>query len=178
MNSIFFLSFADFFSRLFSNIFLSSFVYNITIQSFALRRFLCLYLSSCVMIVEMLMFYFSTPFLLQMRIPKLYVLMLVIMTSCFGMALGQSSSSFSSSSPYCSFSPFHTLCLHSGGLGPRCGDEVQLRGVNPQDAALILAQHNQLRSRVAIGQEGRGAPGPQPQASNMRLLVKIGRAHV
>ncbi|XP_042240701.1 CRISP/Allergen/PR-1-like [Homarus americanus] len=73
------------------------------------------------------------------------------------------------SSPYCSFTSRHTLCKFSG-VGPRCGSQVMARGVGAQDAAAIVAQHNQLRSRVAMGQERRGDPGPQPQAANMRLL--------
>ncbi|XP_068218381.1 uncharacterized protein [Palaemon carinicauda] len=89
-------------------------------------------------------------------------LCLLLLTFWSGVAWGQSSS-------YCGFTSQHTLCIHAG-IGETCGNQVQARGVGAQDAALILAQHNQLRSRVAMGQEGRGAPGPQPQASNMRLL--------
>ncbi|XP_064087317.1 CRISP/Allergen/PR-1-like [Macrobrachium nipponense] len=89
-------------------------------------------------------------------------LCLLLLTFWSSVAWGQSS-------PYCSFTGQHTLCLHVG-IGETCGNQVQARGVGAQDAALILAQHNQLRSRVAMGQEGRGTPGPQPQASNMRLL--------
>ncbi|XP_047475100.1 uncharacterized protein LOC125029251 [Penaeus chinensis] len=87
--------------------------------------------------------------------------LLLTITAWAGWAAGQS--------PYCSFTPEHTLCGASG-LGPTCGSQVPGRGVSAQDAALILAQHNQLRSRVAMGQEGRGAPGPQPQAANMRQM--------
>ncbi|ROT65933.1 hypothetical protein C7M84_016089 [Penaeus vannamei] len=87
--------------------------------------------------------------------------LLLTITAWAGWVAGQS--------PYCSFTPEHTLCRASG-LGPTCGSQVPGRGVSAQDAALILAQHNQLRSRVAMGQEGRGAPGPQPQAANMRLM--------
>ncbi|XP_063586866.1 CRISP/Allergen/PR-1-like [Penaeus indicus] len=87
--------------------------------------------------------------------------LLLTITAWAGWAAGQS--------PYCSFTPEHTLCGASG-LGPTCGSQVPGRGVSAQDAALIVAQHNQLRSRVAMGQEGRGAPGPQPQAANMRLM--------
>ncbi|XP_069981484.1 venom allergen 5-like isoform X2 [Penaeus vannamei] len=73
-------------------------------------------------------------------------------------------------SPYCSFSPEHTLCRASG-LGPTCGSQVPERGVSVKDAALILTLHNQLRTRVAMGKESQGAPGPQPHAANMRLMV-------
>lgn len=76
-------------------------------------------------------------------------------------------------SPYCSFSPEHTLCRASG-LGPTCGSQVPERGVSVKDAALILTLHNQLRTRVAMGKESQGAPGPQPHAANMRLMVGSG----
>lgn len=38
------------------------------------------------------------------------------------------------------------------------------------DKNAIVNKHNQLRRRVAKGQEKRGRPGPQPSASNMRQL--------
>ncbi|KAK7080639.1 Peptidase inhibitor 15, partial [Halocaridina rubra] len=88
-------------------------------------------------------------------------LLLLLVASWESAVLGQSN--------YCGISRQHTLCINQG-LGSTCGNQVQFRGVSAQDAALILAQHNQLRSRVALGQERRGAPGPQPPASNMRLL--------
>ncbi len=36
---------------------------------------------------------------------------------------------------------------------------------------LVVDLHNQLRSKVAQGQEGRGQPGPQPPAANMMELT-------
>lgn len=75
-------------------------------------------------------------------------------------------------SNYCAFTPQHTLCGASG-MGPRCGQEVPGRGVGANEAAAITSLHNQLRSRVAMGLEARGAPGPQPSAANMKLLVSI-----
>lgn len=67
---------------------------------------------------------------------------------------------------YCRFTPQHTLCK-STGIGKACGQRVPVRGVTEEAAAVIVAQHNQLRARVALGQETKGAPGPQPRAANM-----------
>ena len=73
---------------------------------------------------------------------------------------------------YCRFTPQHTLCQHRG-LGARCGSRVPRRGISAEDARFITDRHNQLRARVALGQEARGAPGPQPPASDMRVLVNL-----
>ena len=35
----------------------------------------------------------------------------------------------------------------------------------------ILDTHNQLRARLARGEEARGSPGPQPPAADMRKMV-------
>merc|ERR1712203_433711 len=43
-------------------------------------------------------------------------------------------------------------------------------GVSSKEAGLIVALHNQVRSRVARGGERRGRPGPQPGASNMKQM--------
>ncbi|XP_069194377.1 uncharacterized protein [Procambarus clarkii] len=88
--------------------------------------------------------------------------LLVVVATWSRWAAGQAS-------PYCSFTPQHTMCKHSG-VAPRCGSKVQTRGVGAQDAAAIVLQHNQARSRVAMGQERRGTPGPQPKAGNMMLM--------
>jgi len=42
--------------------------------------------------------------------------------------------------------------------------------VNSIDQQAIVDKHNALRRQVANGQESRGNPGPQPAASNMRLM--------
>ncbi|CAL4133678.1 unnamed protein product, partial [Meganyctiphanes norvegica] len=44
------------------------------------------------------------------------------------------------------------------------------RGVSSEDINLIVHHHNWYKSRVASGQEGLGAPGPQPTGANMRQL--------
>lgn len=46
-----------------------------------------------------------------------------------------------------------------------------MRGVEDGNRQVILQTHNSLRSILASGQETRGQPGPQPQASNMQILV-------
>ncbi|XP_064087362.1 uncharacterized protein LOC135202017 [Macrobrachium nipponense] len=85
-------------------------------------------------------------------------------------------------SPYCSFTPLHTLCANAG-TGPDCGNQVVSVVVRPEEAAFIVAEHNRLRSRVATGQERRGSPGPQPPAANMMLmewdeeLARVAQSH-
>jgi len=36
----------------------------------------------------------------------------------------------------------------------------------------IIDAHNEYRSKVALGNELRGNPGPQPKAANMNFVVK------
>ncbi|XP_068217793.1 uncharacterized protein [Palaemon carinicauda] len=85
-------------------------------------------------------------------------------------------------SPYCSFTPLHTLCMQQG-TGPDCGNQVLSGVISPNDAAFIVSEHNRLRSRVASGQETRGSPGPQPPAANMMLmewdeeLARVAQSH-
>ncbi|XP_066974757.1 uncharacterized protein [Macrobrachium rosenbergii] len=74
-----------------------------------------------------------------------------------------------STSPYCSFTPLHSLCPHEN-VGKYCGNQVQYRGVTPKDAAMIVDFHNRFRSQVALGRETRGSTGPQPHASNMMIM--------
>ncbi|KAF0314068.1 CRISP/Allergen/PR-1 [Amphibalanus amphitrite] len=69
---------------------------------------------------------------------------------------------------YCRFTPKHTLCQHRGP-GPRC-DQMQARGVTAREAKYIVAEHNELRDKVASGRETRGSIYSQPQAANMRQL--------
>ena len=42
-----------------------------------------------------------------------------------------------------------------------------------KDKDAIVAKHNELRSKVALGNENRGSPGPLPKASNMQKMVNI-----
>lgn len=50
--------------------------------------------------------------------------------------------------------------------------KVILKGVPAADQLIIVNTHNKLRRQVAQGLEKRGAPGPQPSASNMREIVR------
>ena len=43
--------------------------------------------------------------------------------------------------------------------------------ISKEDQETIVKIHNDLRRKVAKGEETRGDPGPQPSASNMRELV-------
>ena len=46
------------------------------------------------------------------------------------------------------------------------------RGVtSDSDKQAVVYIHNQLRSKVALGKETAGRPGPQPPAANMKKLV-------
>lgn len=68
---------------------------------------------------------------------------------------------------YRSLSPTHTMLLTAK-------DDCQIfkKGLNtPEEKELILELHNNMRSKVARGEETKGKPGPQPPAANMRELV-------
>ena len=56
------------------------------------------------------------------------------------------------------------------GFSESCGD-VLASGVDAEAQALIVDHHNNLRSKVATGQEGRGNPGPQSSAADMLQMV-------
>ena len=57
------------------------------------------------------------------------------------------------------------------GYGPKCG-QVLGSGITRQDKEEILRVHNELRAKVAQGEENRGKPGPQPPAADMEQMVK------
>lgn len=92
-------------------------------------------------------------------------LCLLVVAACAGWAAGQETN-------YCDFASEHTLC-ESSERESRCGTQVRGSGVSSQDAATIVAMHNQLRSQVARGEETRGAPGPQPPGANIRTMVSV-----
>ena len=54
-----------------------------------------------------------------------------------------------------------------------CTSKTIFRELSPEAKAAILDRHNQLRRRVASGQETGGVNGPQPQASNMKKMVGV-----
>lgn len=49
--------------------------------------------------------------------------------------------------------------------------KARLHVMSVETTEVIVKVHNDLRRKVAKGEESRGAPGPQPSASNMRKLV-------
>merc|ERR1719150_2570152 len=82
----------------------------------------------------------------------------------------RNSSQSLSSSPYCSLNVEHTMCKYQG-LSPECEKMVRYRGVTETGRKVILDKHNQLRRRIARGEEGRGLGGRgQPPAADMRRL--------
>jgi len=64
----------------------------------------------------------------------------------------------------------HTMCKWTGP-STSCAAMTIYRGVTEAGMAAILDRHNDLRRRVAKGEETGGINPPQPQAANMRKLV-------
>jgi len=58
------------------------------------------------------------------------------------------------------------------GYGPSCGEALG-HGVSNADKAEIIRVHNELRAKIALGQESFGKPGPQPPASDMETIVSF-----
>jgi len=67
------------------------------------------------------------------------------------------------------------MCEYCGRYSHSCGTHVLARKINDDSEKTILVdKHNELRRRVAKGQEkkhAKGTSGPQPPASNMNELV-------
>ena len=59
-----------------------------------------------------------------------------------------------------------------GKISTNCG-EVTSRGLDDSEKSLATQLHNQLRAKLARGEEIRGHPGPQPSASNMMQMVSV-----
>merc|ERR1712121_328867 len=66
-------------------------------------------------------------------------------------------------SPYCAISPQHTMCKYSG-ISDSC--KLVHRGLTQEQKQAMVDKHNQLRRKVAKGNEPN-----QPPAANMRKLV-------
>merc|ERR1719245_2448515 len=62
------------------------------------------------------------------------------------------------------------MCQYQGP-GPACNGKPLARGITEQEKQEILDIQNKLRSKIATGKERRGKPGPQPGASNMKIMV-------
>ena len=63
---------------------------------------------------------------------------------------------------YCSITPSHTMCQHSG-VSSYCG-QYYYRGLTQAEKQEVLLEHNRLRSRVAVGSTA------QPSAADMMEL--------
>ncbi|XP_067002477.2 venom allergen 5.02-like [Anabrus simplex] len=85
------------------------------------------------------------------------------------MLLAAISAPFSTAQNYCNICSDHTMCKYQG-MGNKC-QPLYLRGVDSNQRNAILNKHNELRDKVARGQETRGSPGGQPTASNMKKLT-------
>nr|XP_053651167.1 mucin-3A-like isoform X2 [Cherax quadricarinatus] len=68
----------------------------------------------------------------------------------------------------CDYSEFHSE--HSMILLNNTDCNIFASGVSEEEIKQILRIHNNLRSQVARGEEQRGDPGSQPQASDMKVL--------
>jgi len=75
------------------------------------------------------------------------------------------------SAAYCSLSEKHTMCKYCGTNMDQCG-KVCARGITDQaDKDAIVAKHNELRRKVAKGEETKGLNGQaQPSATDMNEL--------
>merc|ERR1719295_423836 len=76
----------------------------------------------------------------------------------------------SSNEAYCTLDSGHTMCKYQGPSGS-CAAKTIFRGLSQEGKRLILERHNELRRKVAKGQETGGINPPQPAAANMRKLV-------
>jgi len=92
------------------------------------------------------------------------------MLSVMFLMVATSITTTNSQSDYCSFTEKHTMCQYQGP-GPACNGKPLARGITEQEKKEILDIHNKLRSKIATGKERRGKPGPQPGASNMKIMV-------
>ncbi|XP_068084050.1 venom allergen 5-like [Anabrus simplex] len=71
---------------------------------------------------------------------------------------------------YCDTCPDeHAMCIYEG-VSEAC-DADGLCGVSDSEKEQVVDLHNELRNKVAMGQERQGSPGPQPPASNMRKMT-------
>ena len=57
------------------------------------------------------------------------------------------------------------------GPSDECAAKTEFRQLSPFGKAAILNKHNELRRRVAKGEETNGINGAQPAASNMKKMV-------
>ncbi|XP_011860229.1 PREDICTED: venom allergen 3-like isoform X2 [Vollenhovia emeryi] len=65
----------------------------------------------------------------------------------------------------------HTMCKYPTTIPAKRCDPWYSVGLNDVDRKAMLDKHNELRRKVASGQETRGRPGPQPSAVSMPDLT-------
>ncbi|XP_001603551.4 venom allergen 5-like [Nasonia vitripennis] len=65
----------------------------------------------------------------------------------------------------------HTACRFQSALPASRCTGLQQTGLTSEEKQKVLNLHNELRQRVARGQEHRGSLGPQPAATNMAHLT-------
>jgi len=75
-----------------------------------------------------------------------------------------------SNAEYCAFNSDHTMCKYDGPSAD-CAAKTIYRELSASAKQAILDKHNELRRRVAKGEETGGINPPQPQASNMKKMV-------
>jgi len=75
-----------------------------------------------------------------------------------------------SNEAYCSQNAEHTMCKYPGPSAT-CSSKTIFRELSAASKQAILDKHNELRRRVAKGEETGGINAPQPSASNMKKLV-------
>ncbi|CAL4085498.1 unnamed protein product, partial [Meganyctiphanes norvegica] len=71
--------------------------------------------------------------------------------------------------PKCNYKPFGEK--HTMNLKRNKACKFHRSGVTEEQKQIILKTHNDLRTKIARGQEKQGNPGPQPKATNMREMV-------
>jgi len=90
--------------------------------------------------------------------------------SATGSPGGGGSGTTANNAAYCSQNQEHTMCKYPGPSSS-CSTKTIFRELSSAAKDAILAKHNELRRRVAKGEETGGINSPQPGASNMKKLV-------
>lgn len=72
---------------------------------------------------------------------------------------------------YCSVCDDHTLCRYTSSSAGSACKNFKTSALTTTDQSAIVKAHNELRNKVALGQETRGIK-KQPAAANMRKMVR------
>merc|ERR1719427_1079418 len=78
--------------------------------------------------------------------------------------------SSSSNAAYCALDAGHTMCKYQGASAS-CSSKTIFRTLSTEAKTVILDKHNELRRKVAKGEETGGINAPQPGAANMKKMV-------